>query len=52
MKENCRDDEQKVPRRVSRMAKGTAFTLRFMNGVFCDVKYEKGENYKESGVFS
>lgn len=25
---------------------------RFVNGVFCDVKYEKGENYKESGVFS
>lgn len=32
--------------------KGTAFTLWFVNVLFCDVKHERGENYKESGIFS
>lgn len=52
MKENCRAEEQNVPRRVSRMAKRTASTLWFVNSIFCEVKYEREENYKESGMFS
>lgn len=30
----------------------TASTLWFVNSIFCEVKYEREENYKESGMFS
>jgi len=51
MKENSRDEEQKFPRTVSRMAKRTASTLWFVNSMFCEAKYEREKNYKESGIF-
>lgn len=34
------------------MAKRTASTLQFLNGIFCEVKYEREEDYKGSGMFS
>lgn len=34
------------------MAKRTASTLQFLNSIFCEVKYEREEDYKESGMFS
>lgn len=34
------------------MVKRTHSTLQFLNSIFCEVKYEREEDYKESGIFS